>query len=1184
MRTRHGRRLVRGDGRGQAHALVLIIVAATLCLAAAPSAASAAGFRLGVGTQPDAFTDVDGVTHVVWESLDPAAENDTVTYCRVARGATTCAVRITLRLPPECTRRDTPGTIIQDGRPRVQVGRFGDVRVTTHALCRTTLPNGSVRFHADTILYESPDSGETFADPERTLRRVNLSRSSRSDSIYDEADSRLIGVQSAFPDVGDEPILSLPHGIYLMGNPDTAAARLTSPLVPQQEGVGDPQLVQRGRNAFAAAWLYGNRDTTRIRVRTFECAGCAQETVRNGSAWGTEIELDDPLGPGQAMADPSLASGPAGTYLLYSIGPASHTFYTRRITHNAVGPRQEVVARATRLGNFAQDPATGRLHMVFKPTESSSLDGYMHVRSDDGGATWGTPTELTSPLLSGGTIPVVTANTGDAGFSGMLVVSGGADDGEYLPGQGDAPPDLPPVEEPPPGGGGGGGGGQPSVPGAPNVPTVPGVGNNACKTRAFGPLEIVAEACLQVDKDGVIVAKGTIKLNGLTLAGKEIRFDPKKRLVESVGPVSFKLGDTQLFSIPIDWKLPAGSTFSLPGISIPGAPRFLGFPLQGSVDLKLVRGGVELPLHLGLPKLFGGFTGDVTVRADNLSGIRLRELKVKAGKALLGPVELRDVFFEYSPDDKRWAGGATVLLPPKPPSPALTGKVAFQDGELQSLFGELEFPGSGIPLDNFKLTHLTKIRFAMETKPELKLVGGVSFGAGERFGPVRAVEVDGDMTFRLPTNAPATLRADGTVKLVGIPVGRAYAQFRTDGEVSFGGSVDYKIGTFGMTGQIDGWVLPPDAFSAKGSASVCLGTLGCLGGEIAFSSKGMAACAKTSVVNFGAGYEWGPSVLWTPAILLDIDFMFSGCSVADYEVERPPAGLRRAQIGATRPVTIEKGLPSAVVGVTGTGAAPNVALISPTGERFQLPAAGQPLKTPGAIGFQVSDKNTTFFAIKKPVGGAWKVESLDATPIASVGHAQGLPDPKIVARVQGTARRRVLKYSITPLRGQRVRFEERSKNAAGVVGTPRAAKGTLRFSPASGPAGRRDIVAVVESFGKPRGEYKVASYVAPPPAKPLLPKRLQVKRAGTRLLISWAPQAGLSRYQLAVKLTDGRKVLLLPGGKARRTVFSGVKPRVGATVTLKGQFATGVTGPTATRVIKAPAPKKKKAPAAKKKR
>ena len=91
-------------------------------------------------------------------------------------------------------------------------------------------------------------------------------------------------------------------------------------------------------------------------------------------------------------------------------------------------------------------------------------------------------------------------------------------------------------------------------------------------------------------------------------------------------------------------------------VKVAGGGDLLGFPLKGSAEIKFRGGGVEIPLHLGLPALFGGVTGDLTVRADNVAGVHLRDLHVKVGDALIGPLEIKDLRFDYDADKQSWAG------------------------------------------------------------------------------------------------------------------------------------------------------------------------------------------------------------------------------------------------------------------------------------------------------------------------------------------------------------------------------------------------------------------------------------------------------------------------------------------------------------------------------------------------
>src|SRR5205085_1049801 len=81
------------------------------------------------------------------------------------------------------------------------------------------------------------------------------------------------------------------------------------------------------------------------------------------------------------------------------------------------------------------------------------------------------------------------------------------------------------------GGGGGGGGTSGGGTGGGGPTPLPG---NACKIKQFGPLDILADACLDVDPTtGAVTAHGHVKVSGLDLAGASIRFDARARTVTS---------------------------------------------------------------------------------------------------------------------------------------------------------------------------------------------------------------------------------------------------------------------------------------------------------------------------------------------------------------------------------------------------------------------------------------------------------------------------------------------------------------------------------------------------------------------------------------------------------------------------------------------------------------------------
>lgn len=1192
-----------------------------LFLLAAPAAA-APELLTQHGGDPDAVTDRDGTTHVVWD-VSVRGEPDKLEYCRIPRGSQTCAdiKRLTplcnalaSGFRPEAWKQDTAEEGEVGDGPNIAVTAFGEVVLTTHGSCpvdwkelsQDTLPWRNYTAADFMIHIRSSDGGDTFPAMSQGEPRAWGARFTQtsahpwndgSTTVFDAVENRFLTLHTSpegrdYDNPSGNPDVS--GGIFVLGRfpppltsdrdsrDDWNRARLT----PRRTGM-PPKVVQRGAGSFAALWWTG--DGAFLRTTT-------QGSPYDEASWTAEQQL--PAEDVQAE-NVELVTGPLGTIVFYSAREENFQgwrFWTRRVEGATFGPRRAVTPRLTGAsGDLVQDSANGRLIAVVEDPGTSGDDPLRlkYTVSDDGGQTW-TPLATMDERPKGNAAILdiqLTASTGDAGFTGLVIrkqrvashltFTDGPIYAIELPGSGDAPPDPDPDPDPGSGGetgggtatggggAGGGGGGGVKPPAPPILATPPAlppeVAREACKVRQFGPLDIKGDVCLEVDpKTGVITAKGGVNVNGLRFAEAEISFDPRQRTVKSKGPVSVSVGDTRLFRLPIDWKLPTGNVFELPKIDI-GATggKLKGFPVKGSVQIKLVRGAVEIPMHVGLPDVFGGITGDATLRADNLTGVRLRGIKVAAKLGAVGPLTFSGIEFEYDPEANRWAGGATLVIPPKPPAPSLSAKVGFVDGTLEYLRSQLEFPGNGIPLDPFNSVYLTKIRFSLATRPDLRLSGGITFSAGPKMGPVRVAEIDGDFTFILPDSGPATLRADGNLRMLTIPVANGYIQYRTSGIVNFGGSLDLKVpgDLLTVTAKVEGWTTPPDTFSVGGKGQVCVGDLGCSGGRVAVSSVGFAACVDVFGASVGASYKWGPSVLWTPAWISELDIMVGGCSVAPMEI---PA--KAAQAGGVRTTTVDKGLPFVVFAVTGEAAVPHVTLVAPDGRRIDAPLDRAGVVAPGVAVVHAAERKQTFVVVRRPAAGAWKVEPVaGSSPLASVRHAEGLPEPRVRAKVvRGRGRERVLEYDVTPIRGQRVRFEERAAagRAGASLGYAKGTRGRLRFTPAPGHTGRRRIVALVESFDRPRAELQVATYVAPAPARPR-PSRLRLRRRSGRLHVSWRPPRDVVRYRLTAQMPDGRVVLLLPGARARSATLPAAGLREAIVVRLAVEARDGTLGPAA---------------------
>lgn len=1084
------------------------------------------------GNDQDAVVDRDGVTHLVWNESVTSAP-DVTHYCQIPRGTTACTnAKTFVPQPNEPINTDFQG-------PRVMITPFGEVLVVTNRCCGTILDqnNGS---HGVNVLYTSDDGGLSF-DGGAPLGSVPPGEpASPIPGVFDGAGRQVVTIAGPTEGIQAQAAPIAPFG--------GGAQPYTTAKAQLSNDYGyDPTVVQTSPTSFTAAW--SNLGGTATYVRTLSCPGtsCAASYFNNAANWTPRVAIAD-------AELPRLAGGDAGTFLMYrgTAGDADNKYFLRRLDGTSIGAAQPL--SGGNAGNFRdiiEDP-NGLLHAVYV-----SGDNAMAYRaSANGGASWGDVQELSPGPDFSLSKPRVVARTVDDGFTGAafwMSDDGGTQNPPIL--MGALPdPSVSLVVKPPPGGGGGGGG----------TPPAPPIVIEPCRSLSFAAVDVVADVCLKKEGDAY-VATGGVKINGLRveLGSGKLKLDPKKRTITSSGAtVTLKAGDTVLFKDDIDWTLPKGSTASLGSIDLSGGGDLLGFPLKGSADLKLRGGGAEIPVHLGLPALFGGVTGDVTIRADNVAGVHLRELHVKVGDALIGPLEIKDLFFDYDAEKGSWAGGAEVILPPQPPGPSLKGEIGFTRGELDYLKNELTLPGPGIVLDPFGATYLKKIRFSLLTNP-LRLSGGVTINAGPTIGGVAAVGVDGDLTFTL--GDPAILRVDGRVSLVSIPLGSAFFELRTNGYVGFGGDVGFSESGFSATGHVEGWLFK-SAFNVGAKASVCLGDLGCVGGEVVFSSNGFAGCAYTFAADFGAGYKWGEG----------LDIMWTGCDVGPYR-----ATASAAQVGGARAVTLGQGLPSGVIAVEGNGAPPHVALVAPGGARVE-DTPGAKSQTDSLLSFHNPATNTTYFVLKSPAAGTWKIEpAADSVAITGVKAADGLDDPKVTARVtRGAGGKRELSYTVNDVPGQKVTFAEKGKAAAQTLGAAKGRKGTLRFTPADGPGGTRRIIALVSSYGVPRKELSVASYVAPPPPRPATPKRLKARRTASALTVAWSKAANAKRYEIRATLSDGRRLLVRQ--KGTRVTIPRFATRSRATITVVGLKADGTRGRKATVKVTAKKAKAKKKAAKKK--
>ena len=110
----------------------------------------------------------------------------------------------------------------------------------------------------------------------------------------------------------------------------------------------------------------------------------------------------------------------------------------------------------------------------------------------------------------------------------------------------------------------------------------------------------------------------------------------------------------------------------------------------------------------------------------------------------------------------------------------------------------------------------------------------------------------------------------------------------------------------------------------------------------------------------------------------------------------------------------------------------------------------------------------------------------------------------------------------------------------------------------------RTIVAQLTSLdGTPRASITVTRYTASAPV-PGRPSALRVRHVGTTLRITFRPASGATRQVVSVRLSDGRGLVFVLGGRATGVTVKAVPKTVHATSIVVRGLADGIRGPAAT--------------------
>jgi hypothetical protein len=317
----------------------------------------------------------------------------------------------------------------------------------------------------------------------------------------------------------------------------------------------------------------------------------------------------------------------------------------------------------------------------------------------------------------------------------------------------------------------------------------------------------------------------------------------------------------------------------------------------------------------------------------------------------------------------------------------------------------------------------------------------------------------------------------------------------------------------------------------------------------------------------------------------------------------------------TAKVNLDGGVPHTLLVVSGAGRSPLVEVRDPqgnvvlddNGQPVQgLPApdppstdaaddeAGAPFYKPARspqgilhndgstfVNEDVDLRNATLVMIRNPKKGAYTVTAKEGSaPITAIKFADALPLPRIKGGVVRRKGRYMLSVQSRVPAGTTVTLSEESDHGSHRLATLSGARSAanarvaqtsrrMRFKPALGRAGRRQIVATLSRDGIPQRRMLVGSYRAPAAPKPGAVRRLRAKAKGSKLTVTWRKARNARRYVVTVGLGQGRSFTRSVGAKGRRLVVRDALIRRGATVSVKTVGPLSAESRAARRRVKA---------------
>ncbi len=1100
---------------------------------------------LGTGKYPNVLVDGAGTGHVTFSQDGGSSNPDTISYCRLLRGQKTCSSTTSSLAPvaPPGGQSDPyisnfpGGNHDFDGSVPLAIGN--QLFLVDRRFPDTFPTPGGVPSESNVFLWSSDNGGGSFTGP----GTIGDNQIGGGAIAYGGSASPSIGTISR-TETGGTYFQGVPAGQYT-----TAKAQLGTPEQAYDGGLAT--------------------DGTRPVAVFDDTAG--NSFVREWSGGG---DINDARNWSESSfrgSSPRIAAGARGVFVLYRDSLVGGNVLVRRFAGGqpAGSPVRLAGPAGVSEATIAED-ASGALAAEW-------IDGAgIELRSSTDGTHW-SAAQLVAKTPAGGSLShlALAATADGGGFSAYVANAAGAEGvgrvqasafgtqrGTGRPGLGQLP---------------GGGIG---------TPAGDQLATSTCTTAKFGVVtaEIKAGCFLHDPQEPSLdVSLGEIDLNGLRIipdAGVRIGIDPKFHTLDTTGSVSVVLSgpgiDITIWHGELHVKLPIDQ----PGFDFSEltAPVIAGFPISGDVNVKLINGGVQVPVSLKLPGAFGGVTGSATLEATLHGGLALNSLEFKVGDANIGALELKDLDISYTREGNVWKGTGTVNVPAGGRLVELTLAIEFDNGAFRSGRFEVGLPYPGVPLD------------LNDTPPQLYLKkGGLGLGlspvslsgtVGLGFSPLGIDMSDRDYAFSLDGSLsfafgdPITITVTATGFLRSIQISQARLVYSLPDSVSLTGTSGYDLGVVKEQGLLSAIIDPrTNTYGARMSGDTTIdlsqvgipspdpsllgkGSITISSGSLAINKEGFGIYFPLSVspVPLSVTYRWTDSA---PQITFfkDVTSQFTAGLPA------PASDGRRAHAAAVNTFQVPAGTAALDVEATGSPGAPAVVLQAPSGG--QIVPSTTLARGEQAIAIADPRHGVTHIGLDHPQAGLWKVLQAPGSqvPVTGVRFALAQAEPVVKATIGGRGRALTLRYRVSLPPKVSVTFAEQTKSLLHVIGRARGRAGTIRFTPALGRGGRRQVIALIDNAGLPVSRPVLASFLAPGPQLPGRTRRLRVGTGGRAFTVSFLPPANAVRTLAIITTTDGRRLQRLFPIGVRRFSIPVIGYRDGVRVALSGVSATGRRGP-----------------------